>query len=92
MSVRATTVWVITCDADDCNRLAVPTKLAGSHRDARRRALHLSHAVDAFNTAEAEGWVREIRGYADWAHYCPDHANVPARPQPIRARAGSDQP
>lgn len=92
MSIRPATVWVLSCDAPRCIRLAVPATLRTAQREKDRRALHLSHTVDAFTTAETEGWVREIRGYTDWAYYCPDHTNVPARPQPIRARAGSDQP
>lgn len=84
MSVRTATIRVITCDTADCNRIAVPAQLAGWHRDAHRRALHLSHAVDAFTTAEAEGWVRQVRGYGEFAYYCPDHADVPERPEPIR--------
>lgn len=84
MSVRTATIRVITCDTPDCNRIAVPAQLAGWHRDAHRRALHLSHAVDAFTTAEAEGWVRQTRGYGDFAYYCPDHKDFPERPEPIR--------
>ena len=84
MSVRTATIRVITCDTADCNRIASPAKLTSWHRDAHRRALHLSHAVDAFTTAEAEGWVRQVRGYGEFTYHCPDHADAPERPEPIR--------
>lgn len=85
MSVRPSTVWVLVCDAPDCHRLAVPSQLSSWHRNARGRALHLSHAVEAFKAAGASGWVQEPQGLGkDWKTFCPDHVDVPSHPQPIR--------
>lgn len=86
MNPRPATVWVLTCAAPGCPRLAVPATLRTTQREKGHRALHLSHAVDAFTTAENEGWVREMLGYAQWAHYCLDHTDLPEHPEPIRQK------
>lgn len=84
MTLRPSTVWVITCDGPDCQRLAVPAQLDSWHRDAHKRAMHLSHAIHAFTAAHEAGWVTERQDGAKWKQYCPDHADIPTRPSPIR--------
>lgn len=84
MSVRSATVWVIACDHPTCLKLAVPAQLRPEQREKDRRALHLSHAVDAFTTASEAGWVTEPAGGNRWKHYCPAHTDVPGWSRPIR--------
>ncbi|WP_435110200.1 hypothetical protein [Nocardiopsis synnemataformans] len=84
MSIRSATVWVITCDAPDCLRLAVPAALRSEQHEKDRRALHLSHTVDAFTAAHEAGWVTEMQSADVWKQYCPAHVDVPSRPRPIR--------
>ncbi|MCP3017334.1 hypothetical protein NGM33_28785 [Nocardiopsis dassonvillei] len=82
MSIRRATVWVIACDAPDCLKLAIPASLRAEQHEKNRRALYLADTVDAFTTAEQNGWVTD--GWPDFHLYCPDHAHVPESPRPIR--------
>lgn len=84
MTVRRATVWVLECDAPGCLKLATPAELRSEQQERGRRALSLSHPVDAFTAAEEAGWVTEPRFSTDWTYYCPRHVDVPDRPQRIR--------
>ena len=92
MTVRRATVWVLECDAPGCLKLATPSALRDEMREKARRALSLSHPVDAFTAAEEAGWAREPQGGEDWKYYCPRHVDVPARPQPMRENSAPVSP
>ena len=91
MSVRQATVSVLDCDAPNCIRLATPTTLRQEKQAGARRAIRVGWNIDAFRAAGDAGWVQEPRANGTWPTYCPDHADIPTHPRPIRPSASEPQ-
>lgn len=70
MSTRAAYVRILTCDAPDCDMMAVPPIHRKTLRPSEResRWMLLAHNVDAFAAARAAGWSTSPKH-----DYCPNH-------------------
>lgn len=77
MATRAATVWVITCDAPDCDALVAPPIERTTIRPTERegRYLLLSGRMEAFAAARRAEWPMTKSPHRG-CEYCPEHAHL----------------